>query len=119
MEERLGDYSYHISGRCGRPEICPLCDALNEDHERQMARLKERIKPMAIRAKMTLQGVFKNQWGGMKAIFSAVYDPNSEEDRSFQKATPTANAEFAIDNPVVYDQLVIGQSYYFDITKAE
>lgn len=74
---------------------------------------------MSIRAKMTLQGVFSNQWGGMKAVFGCQYDPNKEEDRSFQKATPNGQAEFVIDNPAVFPQLVIGKAYYFDITPTE
>lgn len=74
---------------------------------------------MSIRAKMTLQGVFVQQWGGMKAVFSCQYDSKSEEDRSFQKATPSGTAEFKIDNPQVFPQLVIGKSYYFDITPSE
>jgi hypothetical protein len=71
---------------------------------------------MAIRCKMTLQGVFANQWGGMKAVFSCLYDPKKAEDASFQKATPSGTAEFVIDNPAVMPQLVIGQAYYFNIT---
>lgn len=74
---------------------------------------------MSIRAKMTLTGVYAQQWGGAKAIFSCIYDPNKEEDKSFQKATPTGSAEFQIDNPAAADQLVIGKSYYFDIISAE
>ena len=74
---------------------------------------------MSIRAKMTLQGVFSNQWGGMKAVFNCQYDPSKEEDRSFQKATPSGSAEFQIDNPAVFPQLVIGKAYYFDITAVE
>lgn len=72
-----------------------------------------------IRAKMTLQGVFSQNWGGIKAIFQCQYDPNSQEDKSFQKATPTGQAEFQIDNPEIMDQLIIGKSYYFDITMVE
>jgi len=74
---------------------------------------------MTIRAKMTLQGVFSNQWGGMKAVFSCLYDPKKEEDKAFQKATPSGSAEFQIDNPAVFPALVIGQAYYFDITSAD
>lgn len=73
---------------------------------------------MAIRAKMTLEGVFAQSWGGAKAIFRCAYDPNKEEDKSFQKATPTGMAEFQIDNPAAAQQLVIGKAYYFDITSA-
>ena len=71
---------------------------------------------MSIRAKMMLQGVFANEWGGMKAVFSCQYDPKSEEDKSFQKATPSGTAEYQIDNAAVFPQLVIGKAYYFDIT---
>lgn len=73
---------------------------------------------MAIRAKMRLSGVYAQQWGGAKAIFQCEYDQNKEEDKSFQKATPSGQAEFQIDNPKAAEQLVIGKSYYFDITEA-
>jgi hypothetical protein len=72
---------------------------------------------MAIRCKMKLQNVFAQSWGGAKAIFSCEYDSKlCEEDRAFQKATPTGMAEFVIDNPKAAEQLVIGERYYFDIT---
>lgn len=72
---------------------------------------------MSIRAKMTLTGVYAKQWGGHKAIFNCQYDPKiCEEDASFQKATPSGQAEFQIDNPKASEQLVIGKSYYLDIT---
>jgi hypothetical protein len=73
---------------------------------------------MAIRAKMTLEGVYAQSWGGAKAIFRCTYDPNNTEDKSFQKATPSGMAEFQIDNPKAAEQLVIGESYYFDIVPA-
>jgi hypothetical protein len=74
---------------------------------------------MGMRAKMHLQGVIANSWGGWKALFSCAYDPNSKEDQSFQKATPSGQAEFTIDNPAAINQLVIGKHYYFDISEAE
>lgn len=74
---------------------------------------------MAIRAKMQLEGVFAQSWGGSKAIFRCVYDQNKEEDKSFQKATPTGMAEFQIDNPAAAEQLTIGKAYYFDISPAD
>ncbi len=74
---------------------------------------------MAIRCKMRLANVFAQSWGGAKAIFTCEYDPQLiEEDRAFQKATPIGCAEFQIDNPAAAEQLVIGASYYFDITPA-
>lgn len=74
---------------------------------------------MAICAKMRLEGVYGQSWGGSKAIFRCDYDPSSPEDLRFQKATPTGMAEFQIDNPKASEQLVIGKSYYFDITPAD
>jgi len=72
-----------------------------------------------IRAKMKLTGVYNQEWGGAKALFRCEYDPKLvEEDSGFQKATPTGQAEFQIDNPAAAEQLVIGRAYYFDISPA-
>jgi len=66
---------------------------------------------------MRLADVISRQWVGQKAFFHCEYDPKLvEEDISFSKATPTGLAEFVIDNPAATAQLVIGASYYFDIT---
>jgi hypothetical protein len=73
---------------------------------------------MSIRAKMCLEAVIPNTWGGFQAMFNCIYDDKIEEDRRFQKATPTGNALFVIDNPGAYGQLVIGKYYYFDISEA-
>ncbi len=70
---------------------------------------------MGIRCKMRLENVFGQSWGGAKAIFRCEYDPSIEEDRRFQKATPTGFMEFNIDNPKATEQLVIGESYYLDL----
>jgi hypothetical protein len=75
---------------------------------------------MAIRCKMRLENVYAQSWGGAKAIFRCEYDQTlCEEDRSFAKATPSGCAEFQIDNPRAAAQLVIGESYYFDITPVQ
>lgn len=72
---------------------------------------------MAIRCKMKLENVFAMSWGGSKAIFRCEYDQAlCAEDVAFQKATPNGHAEYMIDNPKAAAQLVIGQTYYFDIT---
>ena len=68
---------------------------------------------------MRLNAVVAQQWGGVKAIFNCEYDPATPEDKRFQKATPTGLAEFSIDNLDVIPQLVIGKSYYFDMTQAD
>ena len=74
---------------------------------------------MAIRAKMRCEGVYAQAWGGAKVIFRAVYDERTEENLRFQKATPSACAEFQIDNPAASEQLVIGKNYYFDLSEAD
>lgn len=70
---------------------------------------------MAIRCKMRLDDVISNAWGGKKAFFRCEYDERlAKEDVGFQKATPTGQAEFVIDNPKASEQLVIGGYYYVD-----
>lgn len=76
---------------------------------------------MAIRAKMRLSAIVTNQhtptYATKTAKFSAVYDSTLPEDQKFQKATPSASAEFQIDNPPAIDQLVPGKDYFFDISE--
>ncbi|CAJ2877766.1 Uncharacterised protein [Burkholderia pseudomallei] len=74
---------------------------------------------MSVRCKMRLNAVVGQSWGGVKAVFNCEYDNTIEEDRRFQTATPTGMAEFVIDNPVAIEQLVIGKSYYFDMTPVD
>lgn len=75
---------------------------------------------MAIRAKMRLSAIVTKQYSPTDAMkmarFSAVYDPTLPEDQKLQKETPSAIAEFQIDNPPAIDQLVLGKDYYFDIS---
>jgi hypothetical protein len=68
---------------------------------------------------MRLNAVVGQSWGGVKAVFNCEYDNTIEDDRRFQAATPTGMAEFVIDNPAVIPLLVIGKSYYFDMTPAD
>ena len=73
-----------------------------------------------VRCKMKLENVFAQTWGGAKAVFRCEYDQDlSDEADTFQKATPSGMAEFIVDNPKAAEQLVIGDYYYFDITRAE
>lgn len=74
---------------------------------------------MSIRAKMRLSSVVGQQWGGAQAIFNCEYDTAIPEDQKFQLATPSGMAQFSIDNPAAVAQLVIGKTYYFDITPAD
>lgn len=74
---------------------------------------------MTIRAKMYLEATVPNTWGGSQAVFRCQYDTSLPEDQKFQKATPTGDARFSIDNPPALDQLVVGGTYYFDISPCD
>lgn len=71
---------------------------------------------MTIRAKMTLESVLPQAWGGSQATFRCLYDQKVAEDVSFQKATPSGYAHFQIDNPAALEQLTIGAAYYVDFS---
>jgi hypothetical protein len=72
---------------------------------------------MAIRAKMQLESVIPQIYGGCKAIYRCTYDPDkSPEDVSFAKATPAGVIEMQVDNPEAIAQMVIGQQYYVDFS---
>jgi len=74
---------------------------------------------MSIRCKLKLEAVIPQAWGGFQATFRAEYDNTIEEDRRFQKATPTGYVNLMIDNPKAIEQLVIGKAYYLDMTPAD
>jgi len=52
------------------------------------------------------------------AELSPVYG-NSEENKKFFKWTPSGRIELGLLNEEAAKQLIIGQSYYVDFTKAE
>lgn len=51
--------------------------------------------------------------------FRAQYDNTLPEDQRFQKATPSASAEFQVDNEAALSQFTVGKNYYFDIVPAD
>jgi hypothetical protein len=70
---------------------------------------------MTVRAKLTLTAVIETMYG--KSVrFSAQYDSSIPEDQRFQKATPSASAEFQIDNPAALEQFKLGDAYYVDFS---
>lgn len=74
---------------------------------------------MGIRCKMQLESLVPVTYGGAQAIFRCSYDQKlSEEDVGFQKATPSGEARFHIDNPKALEQLKIGEYYYVDFSPA-
>ena len=72
---------------------------------------------MTVRAKMRLQGIVPQIWGGFQALFQCEYDPYNPDDVKFCKASPNGEARFTIDNPAAISQLAIGKTYYFDISE--
>lgn len=73
---------------------------------------------MAVRAKLKLTEVTETAWGSKKLRFDAQYAPDVPEDQRFQKATPSAHAEFCIDNPAALEQFKLGDVYYVDFSPA-
>ena len=74
---------------------------------------------MSVRAKMMLTSITETapNWGSSKILkFTAQYSPEIPEDQRFQKATPSASAEFQIDNPTALEQFKLGQQYYVDFS---
>lgn len=75
---------------------------------------------MSVRAKLVLQSITSHYWhpNSKTLKFAAQYDQTIPEDQRFQQATPTASAEFQIDNPAALEQFKLGEAYYVDFTPA-
>jgi hypothetical protein len=72
---------------------------------------------MAVRAKVTCEGVEKNV-----VKFRTVYEPDATKDTEnarFTTATPWGTIELGINNPAALEQFSSGKSYYVDFTPAE
>jgi hypothetical protein len=78
---------------------------------------------MSVRAKMRCEAIVDTQYGPNHSSevvkFRSQYDDKIPEDQRFQKATPSASAEFQIDNPEALKQFEPGKTYYLDFTPAE
>lgn len=75
---------------------------------------------MPVTAKLKLVSITDHHWSPQQKTlkFQAQYDTSIPEDQRFQKATPNANAEFAIDNPGALEQFALGGDYYVTFTPA-
>lgn len=70
-----------------------------------------------VRSKMVLTSITEHDgWPGKTLKFQARYDETIPEDQRFQTATPSASAEYTIDNPAALEQMKLGQAYYVDFT---
>lgn len=73
-----------------------------------------------VRSKMVLTAITEHDgWPGKTLKFQARYDDTIPEDQRFQTATPSATAEYTIDNPAALAQMKLGQAYYVDFTAVE
>ena len=72
----------------------------------------------AMRAKLTVTEVTRKYWGGDHVTFAAVYS-DTPEDNSYTEATPTASAQFNIDNPDLKGTFDPGDAFYVDFTPIE
>lgn len=74
---------------------------------------------MSVRAKLQLVSITDHGTTSKTLKFMAQYDSVTPEDQRFQKATPSATAEFMIDNPKALEQFKIGSQYYVDFTPVD
>lgn len=82
-----------------------------------------------MRAKMYITAVqaheFNGKVTGETVHFAAVGksgsypDDGSDEDNTFARWTPNADAHFSIQNPALFGQYKVGQKFYFDVTPVE
>lgn len=82
-----------------------------------------------MRAKMKVLNVTTFDTAGVvtqqRVNFTAVckkdgYDSTGDdENNSYAKWTPSADANFTIMNPALFDQFKVGDEFYVDFTKAE
>ncbi len=71
---------------------------------------------MAIHCKMTIEDGVRSDLQRRKSDLPLFVRFIAAGKVAFTKATLSGTAEFNIDNPKAAEQLVIGQSYFFDIT---
>ena len=72
-------------------------------------------KPM--RAKMQIQSVAKQIWGGEVVKMAAVYGGSTnEEDNSFAKTTPCGSIELTIANKELHGVYQPGHTFYVEFT---
>ena len=70
-----------------------------------------------VRVKMHLWKISSMAGSETKILnFQCSYDPQIPEDQRFQKATPSGNAEFYVDNPLALEQFELGKNYYIDFS---
>lgn len=73
---------------------------------------------MTVRAKFKLNSKTEYEYGPTKLHFNAVCQDETEENRRFQKYTPSGELNISIDNPSAVEYFKIGKSYYLDFEEA-
>jgi hypothetical protein len=76
---------------------------------------------MTVRAKFTVTEKTQFAWSkdSVKIRLTPVYDTSIPEDQRFAKATPSGEFWMQVDNPSAAEALVLGKTYYIDLTPAE
>jgi len=70
------------------------------------------------RAKFYITGLIHNGEGrGSTVTLNTQYDPEVAEDQRFALLTPSGFLQMQVTNPVVLDQLKVGQVYYLDFSE--
>lgn len=75
---------------------------------------------MNVRAKFRLTKIAELYWDktAKELTFNAEYDDTIPDDMRFYKATPNGQFVMTCNNPVVLEELQLGQQYYFDMSPA-
>jgi hypothetical protein len=72
------------------------------------------------RAKFWVTQIVPNGEGrGSTVYLGTQYDPEVPEDQRFATATPSGYMQMLVTNPVVLDQLKVGQVFYVDFSEAK
>lgn len=76
---------------------------------------------MTVRAKFQVTEKTSFAWSkdSVRIKLTAQYDRDIPEDRRFAKATPSGEFWMQVDNPSAAEALVLGKTYYIDLTPAE
>lgn len=70
-----------------------------------------------MRAKFRVEQVVEEQENAFTVKMTAV-TTGSEENKDFNKYTPSGSFEMFVDNPKALGFFELGEEYYFDISKA-
>jgi hypothetical protein len=76
---------------------------------------------MSVRAKFKVTAIKAFDWSSVikEITLTPQYDHTIEEDRRFFDSTPSGEFRMNVNNPKAIEQLVLGKTFYIDLTEAE